>query len=59
MMWSLSRTSGGPPSGTSPVKNRLTEKVEQGGEATTAAYTPAAQRSSSREYVVSKRRSCC
>eukprot|EP00965_Chrysotila_dentata_P153768 5083419-Pleurochrysis_carterae.AAC.3 len=38
-MWSRSRTGGGPPSGTSAVKNLLTAKVEQGGDATTAAYT--------------------
>eukprot|EP00965_Chrysotila_dentata_P172233 5683655-Pleurochrysis_carterae.AAC.5 len=54
-----SRTGGGPPSGASPVKNRLTEKVEHGGEATMAAYTPAEQRSSRRVYTKSKRRSCC
>eukprot|EP00965_Chrysotila_dentata_P180153 5948632-Pleurochrysis_carterae.AAC.4 len=37
MMWSRSRTRGGLPSATLAVKNLLTEKVEQGGEATTAA----------------------
>eukprot|EP00965_Chrysotila_dentata_P038805 1289807-Pleurochrysis_carterae.AAC.2 len=33
IIWSRSRTGGGPPSGASPVKNRLTENVEHGGEA--------------------------
>eukprot|EP00965_Chrysotila_dentata_P106370 3513450-Pleurochrysis_carterae.AAC.1 len=38
MMFSRSRTGGGPPSGASlAVKKRLTEKVEHGGDATTAA----------------------
>eukprot|EP00965_Chrysotila_dentata_P238394 6202467-Pleurochrysis_carterae.AAC.2 len=55
-MFARSRTGGGPPSGTSPAKNRLTENVEHGGEATMAAYTPAEQRSSRREYTESRRR---
>eukprot|EP00965_Chrysotila_dentata_P211207 6186341-Pleurochrysis_carterae.AAC.1 len=59
MMWFRSRTGGGPPSGTSPAKNRLTENVEQGGEATMAAYAPAEQRSSRRAYTESKRRTRC
>eukprot|EP00965_Chrysotila_dentata_P037946 1261283-Pleurochrysis_carterae.AAC.1 len=42
-MWFRSRTGGGPPSGTSPSKNLLTEKVEHGGDAITAAYVPAVQ----------------
>eukprot|EP00965_Chrysotila_dentata_P198216 6178655-Pleurochrysis_carterae.AAC.2 len=49
VMWSRSRTGGGPPSGTSALKKRLIEKVEQGREATIAANAPAEQRSSSRE----------
>eukprot|EP00965_Chrysotila_dentata_P046480 1544868-Pleurochrysis_carterae.AAC.1 len=57
-MFSRSRTGGGPPSGTSPVKRRLTENVEHGGEATMAAYAPAEQRSRRREYTESRRRSC-
>eukprot|EP00965_Chrysotila_dentata_P047624 1579436-Pleurochrysis_carterae.AAC.1 len=56
-MCSRSRTGGGPPSGTSAVKKRDTENVEQGGEATTAAYTPDAHRSSKREYTESRSRS--
>eukprot|EP00965_Chrysotila_dentata_P226164 6195233-Pleurochrysis_carterae.AAC.4 len=44
-MWSRSRTGGGPPSGESAEeKKRETEKVEQVGDATTAMYSPAAQR---------------
>eukprot|EP00965_Chrysotila_dentata_P046721 1551377-Pleurochrysis_carterae.AAC.1 len=53
VMLSRSRTGGGPPSGASPVKKRLTENVEHGGEATIAAYTPAEQRSSKRAYTES------
>eukprot|EP00965_Chrysotila_dentata_P001393 45557-Pleurochrysis_carterae.AAC.1 len=38
-------TAGGPPAGEEPErKGRDTEKVEHGGDATTAAYSPAAQR---------------
>eukprot|EP00965_Chrysotila_dentata_P094465 3123134-Pleurochrysis_carterae.AAC.1 len=38
MMFALSRTGGGPPSGTFfAEKNLLTENVEHGGDATTAA----------------------
>eukprot|EP00965_Chrysotila_dentata_P159598 5272507-Pleurochrysis_carterae.AAC.2 len=48
VMCSRSRTGGRPPSGTSAVKKRVTENVEQGGEATTAAYTSDEQRSSKR-----------
>eukprot|EP00965_Chrysotila_dentata_P205518 6183000-Pleurochrysis_carterae.AAC.3 len=55
VVWSRSRTGGGPPSGTSAVKNRLTENVEHGGEATIAANTPAEQRSSSLEYTESSK----
>eukprot|EP00965_Chrysotila_dentata_P257487 6212899-Pleurochrysis_carterae.AAC.1 len=58
VMCSRSRTGGGPPSGTLPSKNPVTEKVEQGGEATTAAKVPEEQRSSKREYTESRRRSC-
>eukprot|EP00965_Chrysotila_dentata_P007219 234496-Pleurochrysis_carterae.AAC.1 len=49
MMCSRSRTGGGPPSGTLALKKRLTENVEQGGDAMIAAYVPAEQRSSSLE----------
>eukprot|EP00965_Chrysotila_dentata_P248605 6208433-Pleurochrysis_carterae.AAC.3 len=49
MMCSRSRTGGGPPSGTSASKKRLTEKVEHGGDAMIAAYVPAEQRSRSLE----------
>eukprot|EP00965_Chrysotila_dentata_P136358 4509437-Pleurochrysis_carterae.AAC.2 len=59
VMLARSRTGGGPPSGTSPAKKRLTENVEHGGEATMAAYAPAEQRSRRREYTESRRRSCC
>eukprot|EP00965_Chrysotila_dentata_P089286 2948427-Pleurochrysis_carterae.AAC.1 len=46
-MCSRSRTGGGPPSGAAlDEKKRETEKVEQGGEATIAAYEPDLQRSS-------------
>eukprot|EP00965_Chrysotila_dentata_P069455 2294870-Pleurochrysis_carterae.AAC.1 len=42
---SRERTTGGPPSGESfDEKCRETENVEQGGDATIAAYSPAAQR---------------
>eukprot|EP00965_Chrysotila_dentata_P212933 6187332-Pleurochrysis_carterae.AAC.2 len=58
-MCSRSRTGGGPPSGTSASKKRLTEKVEQGGDAIIAAYVPTEQRSSSLEYTEPSRRSCC
>eukprot|EP00965_Chrysotila_dentata_P064039 2120686-Pleurochrysis_carterae.AAC.1 len=58
-MFSRSRTGGGPPSGTLAAKKRDTENVEQGGEATTAAYTPDAHRSSNREYTESRSRSWC
>eukprot|EP00965_Chrysotila_dentata_P056730 1882316-Pleurochrysis_carterae.AAC.1 len=37
VMWSRSRTGGGPPSGTLALKKRLTENVEQGGDAMIAA----------------------
>eukprot|EP00965_Chrysotila_dentata_P005113 167600-Pleurochrysis_carterae.AAC.4 len=37
MMFERSRTGGGPPSETFAEKNRLTENVEHGGEAMTAA----------------------
>eukprot|EP00965_Chrysotila_dentata_P011848 389072-Pleurochrysis_carterae.AAC.1 len=48
-MCSRSRTGGGPPSGAAlEAKKRETENVEQGGEATMAAYVPDLQRSSSR-----------
>eukprot|EP00965_Chrysotila_dentata_P226699 6195576-Pleurochrysis_carterae.AAC.4 len=57
VMWSRSRTGGGPPSGRLAVKNLLTENVEQGGAATMAAYVPEEQRSSKREYTESSRRS--
>eukprot|EP00965_Chrysotila_dentata_P136059 4498429-Pleurochrysis_carterae.AAC.2 len=49
MMCSRSRTGGGPPSGTLASKERLTENVEQGGDAIIAAYVPAEQRSRSLE----------
>eukprot|EP00965_Chrysotila_dentata_P078708 2594455-Pleurochrysis_carterae.AAC.1 len=40
-MWSRLRTGGGPPSDAAlEAKKRETEKVEQGGEATMAAYMP-------------------
>eukprot|EP00965_Chrysotila_dentata_P185755 6132531-Pleurochrysis_carterae.AAC.1 len=46
---SLAWRSGGPPSEAEPdEKNRDTEKVEQGGEATIAVYAPDLQRSSRR-----------
>eukprot|EP00965_Chrysotila_dentata_P083565 2757182-Pleurochrysis_carterae.AAC.1 len=46
---SRERKTGGPPSGeAAALKWRDTENVEHGGEATTAAYSPAAQRCSSR-----------
>eukprot|EP00965_Chrysotila_dentata_P047397 1572320-Pleurochrysis_carterae.AAC.1 len=48
-MCSRSRTGGGPPSGTSASKKRLTEKVKHGGDAMIAAYVPAEQRSRSLE----------
>eukprot|EP00965_Chrysotila_dentata_P134815 4458969-Pleurochrysis_carterae.AAC.1 len=48
-MCSRSRTGGGPPSDAAlDAKKRDTEKVEQGGEATMAAYMPDLQRSSRR-----------
>eukprot|EP00965_Chrysotila_dentata_P258450 6213222-Pleurochrysis_carterae.AAC.2 len=48
-MCSRSRTGGGPPSEAAlDAKKRDTEKVEQGGEATMAAYAPDLQRSSRR-----------
>eukprot|EP00965_Chrysotila_dentata_P213956 6187945-Pleurochrysis_carterae.AAC.2 len=40
MICSRSRTGGGPPSGASAVKKRLTEKVEQGGEAARSCLLP-------------------
>eukprot|EP00965_Chrysotila_dentata_P028411 943750-Pleurochrysis_carterae.AAC.1 len=43
--YSRVRTTGGPPSGESrDAKLRETENVEQGGDATIAAYSPAAHR---------------
>eukprot|EP00965_Chrysotila_dentata_P249414 6208879-Pleurochrysis_carterae.AAC.1 len=57
-MLSRSRTGGGPLSGTLAAKNLLTENVEQGGEAMTAPYALAVQRSSSRVYTESSKSSC-
>eukprot|EP00965_Chrysotila_dentata_P180976 5973870-Pleurochrysis_carterae.AAC.1 len=49
MMFNRSRTGGGPPSGTFLAeKNLLTDNVEHGGDATTAAKCPTVHFSSSR-----------
>eukprot|EP00965_Chrysotila_dentata_P230447 6197786-Pleurochrysis_carterae.AAC.2 len=51
------RTTGGPPSAESrDVKWREMENVEQGGDATTTAYSPAAHRWSRRLYTESRSR---
>eukprot|EP00965_Chrysotila_dentata_P052335 1736057-Pleurochrysis_carterae.AAC.2 len=53
--YSQVRTMGGPPSGESrDAKCREMENVEQGGEATTTAYSPAAHRWSRRLYTESR-----